>query len=725
MKPINLRPLALFCLSFYLFGIILSANTFNKLPFAAALLALSALLFFIFRKTDRNLYVRTAAIIALALCASLCFVAFGIDRPMKQCLTYEGEHQISGKICDVKWTTPYSCGYLAEINEMDGDAVDFKVALEGNDVMKRGDLFRADAVIEQIRSTDEFDSKRYYLSQGAFLSAYTDDLVYTGQDIDFVDKLSFINESLSAKFLIYMGEENGGLAASMFLGNRDYLKDDFYTAVRNLGLAHVIALSGMHLTVICAMLGIFLSNIGARAGRLCTIFIVALYIILTGFFASIVRAGIMLTCYNLLTYSGRSTDQPTNLGISAILIVLFDPFSICDLGFQLSVAAMLGVFATLKIMGGDIAFDDAKTKTIKALILPVAMSFISMAFTMIPVVIYFGYITPAAIIATVPFAWFGDLILWMSPIVLLFGGIPFIGNIICTLCSYPCIAFDRFALMFGSSSRITVEVSEDWHICLAFLFSLTFMLIFVLDSKKARKITLGISMSFLGAFIICSVYLGWKQFNSVISVPICTNSGEAIVVNHRNDCIAVDISNGSSTVYTLISYTARDLKSQDIDCLIITNPHYSHAKYLNKLTNGTKVNTVYMPDEEDSYMVAKEMPEGVEIKYYLQGKEFKTEGFSLSTYEDVYLSRSVVPIIRLKIESNDKDLSYIGAAASEAEILPYESDYIWIGDYGPKYKEPFGLPFAAENVLLSPDAQIFCDHESISPKDGEFILCEP
>ncbi len=725
MNPINLRPLATFCLSFYLFGIILSADTFNKLPFAVALLALSALLFFISHKAGRNLYVRSIAIIVLALSAALCFVSFGIDRPMKQCLMYEGEHQVSGKICDVKWTSPFSCGYLAQINEMDGDEVDFKVALEGDDIMNRGDLFEAWVDIEQIKSTDEFDSKRYYLSQGAFLSAYAEDLIYTGENINLADKLSFINESLSARFLILMGEEDGGLAASMFIGNRDYLQEDFYTAVRNLGLAHVIALSGMHLTVICAMLSIFLSNIGARASRLCTIFIVAFYIILTGFFASIVRAGVMLTCYNLLTYSGRSTDQPTNLGISAVLIVLFDPFSICDIGFQLSVFAMLGVFATLKVMGGDIAFDDPKTRTIKALLLPVGMSFISMAFTMIPVIFYFGYITPAAIIATVPFAWFGDLILWMSPLVLLLGSIPFAGNIICTLCSYPCIAFDRFALMFGSSNRITVEVSEDWHIWLAILFSLSFMLLFVLDDKIVRRVTFGISMAFLSAFVVCSVYLGWKQFNSVIATPLCTKSGEAIVVNHRKDCIAVDISNGSSTVYTSIAYAAWDMRSQDIDTLIITNPHYSHAKYLNKLTKKIDVKTIYMPDEEDSYIVAEDMPKGIEIKYYLQGKRFEADEFSVGTYEDVYLKRSVVPIIRLEIETNDKDMFYLGAAASEAEIYPRECDYIWIGDYGPKYKEKFDFSFKTENVLLSPDAEIFCNKETFLLEDGEIILCEP
>ena len=84
MKPVTLRPLATFCLSFYLFAIIVSTDSGNKLPIAAALFALSVLLFFIFRRTNRNLYVKSVAIIVLALSAAFAFTAFTIDKPMRE-----------------------------------------------------------------------------------------------------------------------------------------------------------------------------------------------------------------------------------------------------------------------------------------------------------------------------------------------------------------------------------------------------------------------------------------------------------------------------------------------------------------------------------------------------------------------------------------------------------------------------------------------------------------
>lgn len=724
MKAINFRPLATFCLSFFISAIIICTVHSGKLPYAAALLVLAVLFFFISRKLKRNLYFRSLGIIFLAVSASLLFTHLTIDTPIKEYEALSGNHTASGKICDVVWTNSTGSGYLAKITELDGEPADFKVSLEAPDVYAQGDTFSGKLTLSPLTSPPNFNSRRYYLSLGAFLSAEGTDIEYTGKDINANDRLDYANEAMSARFVTLMGERNGGLTASMFLGNRDYLQDDFYTAVKNLGLAHVIALSGMHLTVICAMLSIFLSNINAKASRLCAIPIVFFYIIITGFFASIVRAGIMLACYNLISFTKRSTDQPTNLGISAILIVLFDPASLFDLGFQLSVAAMLGVFATLKIMGGTSDFETDRKRALKALLVPVVMSFISMAFTMIIVVVYFGYITPAAIIATVPFAWFGDLILWMSPFVLLFGQLPLIGNVLSTLCSFPCIAFDRLALLFGQSSKVIVTVRDDHQIWLAILFSITFMVIFVIDSKRIRRIVFAISMTLLAAFIALSSYLGWKEYNSIKLDAIYDSSGEGFVLSSQNDCIAIDISNGSKGLFRDMADIAFKQMSDDIDCLVITNPHPAHASAFTYLSQSIKVKTVYMPDEEDSHLVALQMPENIEIIYYAQGDLLEYEDFKLTTYRDTYLSRSVVPIVQLKIDTKDLSFFYLGAAAEEAGIKPDDSDILWIGSYGPKYRSTPITDYDANYVVSMAATQKYLGEYSTRSYES-FVLFRP
>jgi len=177
-----------------------------------------------------------------------------------------------------------------------------------------------------------------------------------------------------------------------------------------------------------------------------------------------------------------------------------------------------------------------------------------------------------------------------------------------------------------------------------------------------------------------------KQQENTKEDTFYEKSGEGIVVSCRDDCVAVDLSNGSKSVYSEIADGAAYLKAYGIDRLYITNPHKSHAGYIRYITDEIKLSAVYMPDEEDSRTVAELMPEGIEIVYYSQGDIFELDGYRLITYEDVYISRSVVPVVRLKIESEEKSFFYLGAAAEEAGVSPENSDYILVGSYGPKYK---------------------------------------
>lgn len=723
MKAVNLRPLALFCLSFFVLSIIVSAEYFWKIPVAIAAIILSIILFVVFFRFGRNLYFRSFALIALAFAAALLFSVHFIDKPLAEYAEYEGQHEISGKITDKQWTNSYSSGYIAEIYEIDGERVNLNVSLSASEILRRGDTFDAVAELSTVSGSENLS---YYISCGIYLAADVKDVSYTGQSLDIGDRLYEINQRLSAHLVGLMGEQNGGFAASMFLGNRDYMKDDFTNAVTKLGLAHVIALSGMHLTVICAMLSLVLSNFGAKASRLCAIPIVMFYILLTGFFASIVRAGVMLICYNLISFTGRATDQPTNLGISALLIILFDPAAVCDIGFQLSVVAMLGVFATLKLMGGQsIEYDPPKKKIIKAALLPFMMGVVSMGFTMIPVIFYFGYITPAAIPATIPFSFMGDVILWLSPFALALGGVWIFGDMLCILCSIPCEAFIRLALLLGRSNKITVDVSEDPQIWLAVLFSVTFMMIFVLDTKRARRIFLAISIAFFVAFSGVSGYSGWRDYNSVCLSTVDIPSGDGFVVSCREDTVAVDISSGSQKLYRYLANEAVDMHIDEIDCLIIADPHAAHAYNLWVLTERVDIKEIWMPDDEASRYVGSMIEYKAEIVYYSHGDKIEAEKFSLVTYEDKYLERSKVPVVRFMVETDENRLFYAGSAATEAEIYPEDCEYLWIGGYGPKNKAQMEFDTTANEIFISEKSIDYCLPSPTDTTNKRIILQNP
>ena len=90
----------------------------------------------------------------------------------------------------------------------------------------------------------------------------------------------------------------------------------------------------------------------------------------------------------------------------------------------------------------------------------------------------------------------------------------------------------------------------------------------------------------------------------------------------------------------------------------------------------------------------------------------------------MYLSRSVVPIVRFKVTSCEESLFYLGASAEDADIKPEKTDILWIGSYGPKYKAAPSMDY--EDTI----AFELCTigkylGEKISPLDRLFVLYEP
>jgi competence protein ComEC len=111
------------------------------------------------------------------------------------------------------------------------------------------------------------------------------------------------------------------------------------------GTSHLVALSGMNITIIIAYIGIFLDLILSRRGRfLAIIGFIFLFVLMTGGEASIIRATIMASIVILAKGSGRFFSVRNALAAVALVMVLYDPrVLVWDLGFQLSFAAIIGI----------------------------------------------------------------------------------------------------------------------------------------------------------------------------------------------------------------------------------------------------------------------------------------------------------------------------------------------------------------------------------------------
>jgi len=158
-----------------------------------------------------------------------------------------------------------------------------------------------------------------------------------------------VKDSFSAWLgrLLPEGDELAVLRA-LSIGDRSGLTRDLRFAYRDSGAMHLLALSGLHVGLVYALLSFLLRSLGGfRAARLLRSFVVLgllwTYALVTGLSASISRAVLMITFYEISGLLSGDRDGLSALAGSALLLMILRPESPRDIGFQLSYIAVLSI----------------------------------------------------------------------------------------------------------------------------------------------------------------------------------------------------------------------------------------------------------------------------------------------------------------------------------------------------------------------------------------------
>lgn len=147
---------------------------------------------------------------------------------------------------------------------------------------------------------------------------------------------------------LHLSNEEKSVLATITLGYRQGMDKSLRRNFSVTGVAHLLAVSGFHVAIVCGFLSLafsFFPNNGFYRWLryLLTIGLLWCFVLLTGFAASAIRAGLMLTLYLTGRVLCRKTDSYNTLAASAFCMLAFDPFYLFDIGFQLSYLAVLSI----------------------------------------------------------------------------------------------------------------------------------------------------------------------------------------------------------------------------------------------------------------------------------------------------------------------------------------------------------------------------------------------
>jgi competence protein ComEC len=222
--------------------------------------------------------------------------------------------------------------------------------------LKAGDVIIFKSIFNKIKSSGnpyEFDYKRYMAFQGIRLSGYVDarswKYLFSGHLPVFKKWAYYLRSKLLAIFpdLGMKGDELG-VASALIVGDKANLDNEIKRAYVASGTMHILAVSGMHVALLYWVLNaclFFLDRLkhGKYLKLIILLLAVWLYAMITGLSGSVLRAAAMITFVIVGNSFSRNVNIFNSLAASAFVLLLFNPFNLTDVGFQLSYVAVISI----------------------------------------------------------------------------------------------------------------------------------------------------------------------------------------------------------------------------------------------------------------------------------------------------------------------------------------------------------------------------------------------
>jgi len=262
---------------------------------------------------------------------------------------------------------------------------------------------------------------------------------------------SLIRKRVSESFHSYLSPSQASLLMGIVFGISSDLDKETKTIFQTIGVMHVIAASGMNVTLLAGfLLPIFMRVLTSRQSILLTIALLCFYTLLAGLSASIVRATLMASLGFIGLLLGRQKTALVSLYLTGCMMLLISPTLVSDIGFQLSFAATLGIMLIAPLL------PSFRLGKLSAFFSEDLKSTLSAQITTTPILVY--YFKTLGLLAVVV----NILVLWTIPPLMILGSVSAIVSLVSislggllSLLTMPLLAY------FLTVTRLVASVSPQ------------------------------------------------------------------------------------------------------------------------------------------------------------------------------------------------------------------------------------------------------------------------
>ncbi len=215
------------------------------------------------------------------------------------------------------------------------------------------------------------------------------------------------------------------VVAAMTLGDKSALTRELKETYNVTGASHILALSGLHLGIIYALLSLL--TVGRRWRSITQILIILsiwAFVFLVGMPTSVVRAAVMLTVYALLSLGYRERMSVNTLAFTAIVMLLYNPLSLFTVSFQLSFMAVLSILLFAPLFNRAFSAEYLQSHRVVKWLWGIAAVSCAAQIGVAPLIAYyFGRFSPWFLLSNFIVIPAATVILYLSLLVLLIPGL--------------------------------------------------------------------------------------------------------------------------------------------------------------------------------------------------------------------------------------------------------------------------------------------------------------
>ncbi|MBQ9993557.1 MAG: ComEC/Rec2 family competence protein [Clostridia bacterium] len=508
------------------------------------------------------------------------------------------------------------------------------------------DIVTGEVVFNYFNEASGFRSRSRLLSRGitatAYLAPNTEMTVTSGErNIEFY--FARLRSSFSDAIDSLYSDDLAAMLKGIVYGDNSDMSADTLADFRLCGLSHLMAVSGLHLSLFTFVLMRVLRKTGMPRALETVILILGIvfYMFFAGMSPSVRRAGVMNILFVLSLPLEREPDSLNSLGLALLAICAFNPCAAGDVGLLLSSAACVGLILVgnsyYKLLPkGRGAWDKSIGRLVKEYFISAFATSLTVTVFTIPITsIYFGEVSIVAPLASVVCTLPTTIFMVVGAVSALLSAIPIIGGVLGGIIMVPAWLCGRFVLiavrLLGAIPNAGVSVNFDF---LAVLFAaalalLIFRYIALREYGKNILVTaLCIAMILQMLFSGLSAYRVLHHDEQLITV-YNVGDGCAIEVRSGDNCAMIGIG-GDRYLSWLMNIEMERENIRQVDAIFMPDLSREHTAYWDDFVEAFEPEYVFAPrDGEDADLLASVAETSGYELYQIAGARYEIEDAGL------------------------------------------------------------------------------------------------